>query len=175
MRKKSRKILTPTGFEPASPRLSLRAAHQAILVGKNTVLADNPELTIRHWKGKNPVRIILGSENDFPKNYNIYNNDAKTIFIRGTIKDVLQELYSKNIISVLIEGGADVLQQFIDSNLWNEAHIISSDGEISQKALATSDSKLIKAPEINGKLINTFNLENDTIQILKNPNDLFTA
>ncbi len=153
----------------------MRAEHQAILVGKNTVLSDNPELTVRYTTGKNPVRIVLADEKEIPENYHLFDKQAQTIFINNkNVNAVLKELYNKNIISVLVEGGADVLQQFIESNLWNEAHIITSDEEISQKLLATSDNKLIKSPEITGKLINTIHLENDMIQILKNPDALFT-
>lgn len=155
----------------------LRAAHQAILVGKNTVLADNPELSVRHWKGKNPVRIILGNANDIPTDFNIFNNTAATVLLLAenkqplTIDEILTQLYNKNIISVLVEGGADVLQQFIESNLWNECHIITSDKNLIQHS-ALSIQHYIKAPEIHGDIAKTILLENDTIQILKNTHDL---
>ena len=150
----------------------LRAAHQAILVGKNTVLADNPELTVRNRKGKNPIRIILGDKKEIPNQYHIFDKQAETIFFNDkNINVVLGELYQQKIISVLVEGGADVLQQFIDSNLWNEAHIITSDKNLIQH-LTFNTQHSIKAPKIKGDAINTIQLENDTIQILKNPNAL---
>jgi diaminohydroxyphosphoribosylaminopyrimidine deaminase/5-amino-6-(5-phosphoribosylamino)uracil reductase len=156
----------------------LRAAHQAILVGKNTVLSDNPELNVRHWNGKNPVRIALGNENNIPKDYHIFNTNAASIFLSDadcqplTADNILTQLYHKNIISVLVEGGAAVLQQFIESNLWNEAHVITADKEISEYQCNESKDHLIKAPKIIGDIIHTIQLENDTIQLLKNTHDL---
>ncbi len=156
----------------------LRATHQAILVGKNTILSDNPELSVRHWKGKNPIRIILGNAKEIPEHFNIFNNSAKTVFLSAenkrplTINEILTQLYSKNILSVLVEGGADVLQQFIESNLWNEAHVITADKEINEHQNFMRDENLIKAPEITGDIIQTISLENDTIQLLKNTHDL---
>jgi diaminohydroxyphosphoribosylaminopyrimidine deaminase/5-amino-6-(5-phosphoribosylamino)uracil reductase len=155
----------------------LRAVHQAILVGKNTVLSDNPELNVRHWNGKNPVRIVLGNENNIPNDYHIFNTNAASIFLSNadsqplTVDNILTQLYQKNIISVLVEGGADVLQQFIESNLWNECHIITSDKNLIQHS-TLNIQHYIKAPIITGDLVNTIHLENDTIQLLKNTHDL---
>lgn len=159
----------------------LRAQHSSVIVGKNTVLSDNPELTIRHWKGKNPIRIVLGNKNNIPQDYNIFNSEAETLFIasdnahRLTIDGILEQLFNKNIISFLVEGGADVLQQFIDANAWNEVHVITSDNNISPSLTANNQPPVIKAPEIHGDLTSTIHLENDTIQILKNPNALSIA
>ncbi len=156
----------------------LRAAHQAILVGKKTVLSDNPELSVRHWKGKNPIRIILGNAKGIPADFNIFNNTAATTFLSAenkrplSIHEILTQLYHKNIISVLVEGGADVLQQFTESNLWNEAHVITADKEIGEHESNFSNDDLIKSPEITGDIIHTISLENDTIQLLKNTHDL---
>ncbi|MCC6582735.1 MAG: bifunctional diaminohydroxyphosphoribosylaminopyrimidine deaminase/5-amino-6-(5-phosphoribosylamino)uracil reductase RibD [Chitinophagales bacterium] len=156
----------------------LRAAHQAILVGKKTVLSDNPELSVRHWKGKNPIRIILGNANDIPADFNIFNNTAATVFLSAehkqplSVSEILSQLYHKNIISVLVEGGADVLQQFIESNLWNEAHVITSSDDISRLSTVDCQPNYIKAPEIHGDITKTILLENDTIQLLKNTHDL---
>ena len=155
----------------------LRAEHQAILVGKNTVLTDNPKLNVRHWQGENPIRIVLGNENEIPENYNIFNNEVATFFFHSidhqpsTINTILHQLYQKNIISVLVEGGANVLQQFIDNNLWNEAHIISSDKNLIQH-LTFSIQHSIKAPIITGSLTQSFQLENNFIQLFKNTHDL---
>ena len=156
----------------------LRASHQGILVGKNTVLTDNPDLTVRLCAGKNPIRIILGNENEFPKDYNIFNKEAETVFLSKEEKDkqysaerILENLYKHNIISVLVEGGANTLQQFIDANAWNEAHIVSSEHEMSQ-LVNSNNLKLIKAPLIKGTLTESIALQNNNIQILKNPNAL---
>lgn len=156
----------------------LRSQHQSILVGKNTVLTDNPQLNIRYANGKNPIRIVLGKANDYPNDFYIFNEDAETIFLLNnvlkkiTIEDICKQLYLQNIHSVLVEGGAKTLQQFIDSNLWNEAHIITSNNAIG-KLYATE--KLIKAPIITGNLEQQLSLENNLISIYNNSNDIFTA
>ena len=116
----------------------LRAEHQAILVGRNTLETDNPSLTTRYWNGKNPVRIVLTHSNP-DKHLNIFNDEAPTFVMSGTISDVLRELYVKGIQSVLVEGGRSVLQQFIDQRVWDEAFIEKGDMLI---------SKGIKAPMI---------------------------
>ena len=156
----------------------LRAEHQAILTGKNTVLTDNPKLNVRHWQGKNPIRIVLGDEDGIPKNYHVFNEDAATFFFHSidhqpsTIGTILHQLYQKNIISVLVEGGANVLQQFIDANAWNEAVVITSDEVISQWTMDNGQSTTIKAPIITGSLTQSFQLENNFIQLFKNTHDL---
>lgn len=149
----------------------LRAAHQAILVGKNTVLTDNPALTVRHAAGKNPIRIIVGKSSDIPEDYLVFNDAAETIFLPtannqySTIKEILHQIAAKNIISVLVEGGADILQQFTDSNLWNEAYIITSDEALTDKY---PHADFIKAPVLKGEIVNTTKLVNNTIHHLKN-------
>ncbi len=159
----------------------LRAAHQSILIGKNTVLADDPELNVRYWKGKNPIRIVLGNENNIPNNYHVFDTDSETIFLSNAdgrwsnIDEILNKISNKNIISILVEGGTNILQQFINANAWNEAHVITSSDNINQQSTVDSRPNYIKAPTITGDLVNTIQLENDTIQILKNPNALFTA
>ena len=104
----------------------LRAEHQAILIGRNTLETDNPSLTTRYWKGKNPVRILLTHSNP-DKHLNIFNDEAPTFMMNGTIADVMRELYVKGIQSVLVEGGRSVLQQFIDQHIWDEAFIEKGD------------------------------------------------
>ncbi len=123
-----------------------RSELQSILVGKNTVLNDDPSLTVRAVKGKNPIRIVLDSNNELPKHSNIFNEEAETIVLNtkkesteGTIyfiqiealtpKNILNCLYEKEIQSVLIEGGKKVLQSFIDAELWDEARIITGQSE----------------------------------------------
>jgi len=118
-----------------------RNNHQAILVGKNTIKNDNPSLTVRAVSGKNPIRIILDSNANLTLDYNVFNNEARTIVLNLVKKEtidnveyiklnnlspisILQKLTELNIISVLIEGGAQTLQSFIDANLWDEAAIL---------------------------------------------------
>ena len=124
-----------------------RSEEQAILVGTNTVLEDNPTLTVRNWIGNNPIRIVLDQKKRIPKESPIFDNQAKTILLSATEIDYSKEieiqimdfLFKNEIQSVIIEGGRQTLQTFIDANLWDEARIFK--GAISLK-------KGIKAPKI---------------------------
>ena len=120
-----------------------RSEEQAILVGTKTVLDDNPKLNVRDWKGNNPVRIVIDRKSCISKESYIFDNEVKTILISETKQDseketivyeaidfhfnstrqILDVLYKNKIQSVLIEGGRDTLQRFIDENLWDEARI----------------------------------------------------
>ncbi|MBL4663246.1 MAG: dihydrofolate reductase family protein, partial [Flavobacteriaceae bacterium] len=118
----------------------LRAQEQAILVGTNTVVVDNPSLTTRNWIGPSPVRIVIDQNLRISKKAHIYNQKVKTIFITAMTAENQMNLifeqinFSKNIgsqicdilhqhqlQSLIVEGGAQTLQTFIDANLWDEA------------------------------------------------------
>ena len=156
----------------------LRAENQAILVGKNTILADNPRLDVRLVNGNNPIRIVLGNEENIPKDFNIFNSEIETFFLfenehkKMKIDKIVQQIAGKNIISVLVEGGADVLQQFIDANYWNEAHILTNSRNMKAINKEKNEHKFIKAPIISGTLEQSFTFADDQIQVLKNPNAL---
>ena len=120
-----------------------RSEEQAILVGTNTVIEDNPKLDVRDWTGKNPIRIVLDQNNQIPKESHILDNQVKTIifsdipkatkeenttfesidFKQNLAEQILNVLYKYQIQSVIIEGGSRTLQTFIDENLWDEARV----------------------------------------------------
>ena len=108
-----------------------RSEEQAILVGTQTVLDDNPTLTTRDWSGNNPIRIVLDQNNKISKENHIFDNQAKTISItkedininNNLASEIAAFLFEKNIQSVIIEGGRQTLQTFIDENLWDEVRI----------------------------------------------------
>lgn len=144
-----------------------RAEEHAILVGTNTVIQDNPSLTTRDWMGKNPIRVLIDKENKLSKDYRIFNNEAKTIIInknnidfsKHVGKQICDVLYSKNITSIIIEGGRKTLQTFINENLWDEARVFKGD---------TCFKKGIEAPIISGKKISDTKVSTDTLKIYKN-------
>ena len=130
-----------------------RSEEQAILVGTNTVLNDNPSLTVRDWTGENPIRIVIDKKNDLTTEYNVVNNEAKTKIINNTLinklegntaEQILNLLTENEITSVIIEGGSKTIQTFIDANLWDEARVFVGDIYFKQG---------IKAPVFSGKLI----------------------
>jgi diaminohydroxyphosphoribosylaminopyrimidine deaminase/5-amino-6-(5-phosphoribosylamino)uracil reductase len=134
----------------------LRVENQAILVGYNTVVNDDPELTVREVKGKNPIRIVLDRNSSLNKESKVFNNASETIILNSSDSgSILQTLYSKNIISLLIEGGKKTLQAFIDAELWDEAYIIEGVVDFEDGT---------KAPELNtDKPVHSFHVGKDQI------------
>ena len=156
-----------------------RSEEQAILVGTQTAIDDNPKLNIRDWAGKNPNRIVLDQHNRISKESCIYDNQAKTIifsaipkpnkeenttfesidFKQNLAKQILNVLYKHQIQSVIIEGGSQTLQTFIDENLWDEARVF-----IGNNNFETG----IKAPLLALKNIEKYIIENDILLISRN-------
>lgn len=141
-----------------------RAEEQAILVGTNTVVADNPSLTVRDWSGENPIRVVLDKTSKLSSDFAVFNSEAKTL--RVTSEDIDFEkpiaiqiatlLHKENINSIIIEGGAQTHRTFINENLWDEARIF-----IGKTEFKTG----IKAPQFSGNLISEINIKNDTLKI----------
>lgn len=139
-----------------------RSEEQAILVGAKTVLEDNPSLTTRDWHGKSPTRIVLDTRNNLPQNLAVFNNDAKTLTLHTTDPTkICDALYKEDIQSVIIEGGANTLQAFIDLELWDEARVFTG---------ATFLKKGIKAPVLGTQAAHTSSqdIQGDRLTIFKN-------
>ena len=134
-----------------------RAEEHAILVGTQTVLQDNQSLTVRDWTGQNPIRIVLDKNTVLDNTHTLFNNEAETLRLKETnAKSICDALYKHNITSVIIEGGTKTLQLFIDANLWDEARIFKGNILFSEG---------VKAPVLQGQLMTTNYLENDTLLI----------
>ena len=137
----------------------MRAENQAILVGANTVLLDNPSLTVRNWSGKSPVRIAIDRLGRIPSDFNLMDGSIptlvfsekfrenehnlefiKVVYDEHVLKNILKIVYERNINSVLVEGGATILNSFIEAGLWDEANI-----EISPVRVGDG----VKAPALN--------------------------
>jgi diaminohydroxyphosphoribosylaminopyrimidine deaminase/5-amino-6-(5-phosphoribosylamino)uracil reductase len=105
----------------------LRAQVDAILVGAETVRADNPRLTVRGLRGATqPLRIVLSRSRRLPKDAEIFTDEyaeRTLVFSKEKLHDVLQELGRREVTSVLIEGGGDVLGQALDARLIDEVQI----------------------------------------------------
>lgn len=121
-----------------------RSQEAAILVGTNTAVQDDPSLTNRLWTGPNPVRMVLDSNLRLPALLKLFDQQQKTIVINtikeeengnivyrkikketGTIQAILEIAYREQLQSILVEGGAQLLQSFINAGLWDEARVIS--------------------------------------------------
>lgn len=139
-----------------------RSEEMAILVGGKTVLEDNPSLTTRDWEGKNPIRVVIDTKGNLDNNLTVFNQEAETLVIASTDSQLISEtLYDKGIQSVIIEGGAQTLQHFIDANLWDEARIFKGN---------TSFSKGTKAPQLSQHFLleKTDTILDDTLHYYKN-------
>ncbi len=141
-----------------------RAEEQAILVGTNTVLQDNPSLTVRDWTGNNPIRVVLDKNEELPKNLSVFNSEAETIILKeDTAKSICDTLFTNNINSIIIEGGSKTLQLFIDEGLWDEARLFKGNIEFKTG---------VKAPIFSGTLITEEKILEDTLRIYKNSDQL---
>ena len=102
-----------------------RAENMAIMVGTRTVLLDNPRLLTTHWSGRNPIRITLDRHGVIPADSKLFSKDAHTIVYRENTdwQFVLEDLAKKNIHSILVEGGAILLNHIIQSGIYDEVHV----------------------------------------------------
>lgn len=157
-----------------------RAEEQSILVGTNTVLEDIPSLTVRDWTGKNPIRIVLDRDLKLSNRLQTLNDEAETIMIsdlknseevspkgkniefinwdsKGNFASQIGAvLYKHDINSVIIEGGRQTLQTFIDENLWDEARVFTG---------AIQFKEGVEAPKFTGTLILEQKIMHDTLNI----------
>ena len=103
----------------------MRAENMAIMVGTNTVLLDNPRLLNTHWEGRNPIRVTVDRHNRIPADARILSDDSETIVYRDRTDwpYILRDLASRNIHSILVEGGTTLLTHILESGLWDEIHI----------------------------------------------------
>ena len=147
----------------------MRSREQAILVGVNTVIADNPSLDTREWYGHNPLRVIIDPYLRSPKNFKVWNDLQPTLFLADKqhctfiaekelkntevalidfSADVLPQLckvlYQKQIQSLIVEGGSYTLQEFIKNGLWDEAYIATGKTVLKEGVKAPYFSEGIK-------------------------------
>lgn len=158
----------------------LRSQHMAILIGTNTALFDDPELTTRHWPGQTPVRLVVDKLLRLPASLRLFDGQHPTIVFNllrhrhhynltyyqiaedsNLVHQIVQALYSLKLNSVLVEGGTQLLQSFIDAGLWDEAIVITN------QRLAVGEG--LPAPQLhNHALQKVETLFNDTVHTYTN-------
>lgn len=159
-----------------------RSEEMGILVGTKTVLDDNPSLTTRDFVGKNPVRIYLDTNHKIDASFAITNSESKTICLCAEfpLKPIDQIIYKKidfsnlpaevnricveeNIQSIIIEGGSHTLQQFVDTQLWDEARIFKSDVILNEgiKAVELKRSVQVSAQKIQNNILTYYKNQNN--------------
>ena len=118
-----------------------RAENMAIMVGTNTVLLDNPRLLTSHWAGRNPIRVTVDRHNRIPADARIFSPEAETIVYRDNTdwEFILADLAKRGIHSIMVEGGAQLLQHIIDSGLYDEVDV-----EVGEQTIGDG----VKAPRI---------------------------
>ena len=156
-----------------------RSEEQAILVGTQTIIDDNPSLTVRDWVGINPIRLVIDKENTIDSSYNIFDNQAKTIvfsnkevtsnsdtiqyikvdFDKNSTQAIVDKLFENNIQSIIIEGGRKTIQSFIDAHLWDEARVFIGGINLNEGT---------KAPKINNTIYSKSYLKKDTLLTYRN-------
>ncbi|MDD4514865.1 bifunctional diaminohydroxyphosphoribosylaminopyrimidine deaminase/5-amino-6-(5-phosphoribosylamino)uracil reductase RibD [Massilibacteroides sp.] len=153
-------VLSP----PDSMRLvhKLRAEVNAIMVGTRTAILDNPSLTVRNWIGDSPVRVVIDKTLKIPLSYNLLNGLVPTLvftekeaenrtnveyvtidFKREILAQVLAQLYKRKLLSLLVEGGTTLHNQFLKEGLWDE---------IRMETAAISLHKGVPAPDVRAVL-----------------------
>ena len=157
-----------------------RSEEAAILVGTNTALLDNPALTTRLWPGNNPVRLVIDVDLKLQASLQLFDGKVKTIIFNAnkqeeaemlsyykidkgedTIPQILEALYKLQLQSVMVEGGARLLQSFIDKNCWDEARVITN--------TAMNIAEGINAPILqHQKLIKEEHIQTDKLVYFKN-------
>ncbi|MBN8823636.1 MULTISPECIES: bifunctional diaminohydroxyphosphoribosylaminopyrimidine deaminase/5-amino-6-(5-phosphoribosylamino)uracil reductase RibD [unclassified Spirosoma] len=161
-----------------------RSEEDGIMVGTNTACNDNPQLNTRLWPGKNPVRIVLDRNLILPADLHLFDGSQPTIVyhqsvnrslesepeehnadtalfpldyaITPSLNHTLQDLRQRGIQSVLVEGGAALLQSFMDEGVWDEMRVFRSPGLM---------GKGIKAPVVQGKLVSREQVGKDELSI----------
>ncbi|NVN95818.1 MAG: bifunctional diaminohydroxyphosphoribosylaminopyrimidine deaminase/5-amino-6-(5-phosphoribosylamino)uracil reductase RibD [Bacteroidetes bacterium] len=153
-----------------------RSEESAIMVGTNTALNDNPQLNIRYWKGIQPLRLVIDENLSLPKTLHLFDQQNPTViftakkeeskhnltyqyinFNDNPLRQILNYLYEKKITSVIIEGGKELLQSFIEQGLWDEARVL------------TGNKYFVKgliSPEIKGKIISDEEINKDRLTII---------
>jgi diaminohydroxyphosphoribosylaminopyrimidine deaminase/5-amino-6-(5-phosphoribosylamino)uracil reductase len=156
-----------------------RAQEQAIMVGTNTVLNDNPELTVRLAEGKNPIRVVVDKDLKLKSDSAIFNAAAETLVFTGlektstdklkffkidftekVLEQILSKLTTLNISSIIIEGGTALLQSFINENLWDEARVFINPDKNFGSGIKAPAFDLSKAHQQKSGADNLFTLKN---------------
>lgn len=102
-----------------------RSEHQAIMVGKNTWMIDKPRLDVRMWVGDNPKIYVASSNLTSYERQTIESRGG--VVVSGSVDDILRQVYDDGVQTLLVEGGAQLLQSFIDSGMWDAAYVEKGD------------------------------------------------
>ena len=160
-----------------------RSEEDAVLVGRTTAEKDNASLTVRDWKGRNPVRILISRSGKIDASWNIFDNAAPTLCYTSIaetpetssdlihldaenfIAELMSDLHRRGINSVLVEGGTNTINSFIESGYWDEARIFTA---------PVSFGEGILAPQLTGIKTDEFYSGPDLVEIIRHPDSFFS-
>lgn len=155
-----------------------RSEESAILIGTNTAEFDNPALTVREWTGNQPVRMVIDRTGRLHPELHIFDGKASTWvftekerpdsenlkfitldFSRNILPQLMEELFRRDILSVIVEGGSELLNSFLELNLWDRAFIYTGNQFF---------GKGVEAPHISGEILDFKKLDDCKLHVLKN-------
>ena len=132
-----------------------RTEEAAIMVGTTTALNDDPQLTARRWDGKQPLRIVLDELLRLPPTHHVFDSMAPTLVVNALVEDkrdnitfskiafdenlisnILELLHARNILSLIVEGGARLISSFIAAQLWDEARVFTGNWSLGNGIVA---------------------------------------
>ncbi len=147
-----------------------RTEESAIMVGTTTAVKDNPKLTAHQWIGKNPLRVIVDRQLRIPSDYHLLDHSVPTIVYTEQVKEsehnltfvpisfadnvltqIMSDLFRRHVLSVIVEGGEQLLHSFIRAGIWDEARV-----EIASEWLGEG----VKAPLMHGQIISKEIIDN---------------
>ena len=152
-----------------------RSQEDAVLIGSGTAWYDNPRLNVRDWSGRNPLRVVIDRYLKLGPNQNLFDRTQETICYNLVkqesyenlqyvqlnqnefLPSLIRDLYRRNIQSVIVEGGAQIINSFVKLNLWDEARIF-----ISPQKFGAG----IPAPRVTGVLLNAQKLDKDWLKVM---------
>ena len=154
-----------------------RTEEDAVMIGTNTALYDNPQLNVRDWTGRNPTRVLIDKNLQVPEGAHLFDGTQTTIcynYKKSEVKNLVEfvkldpiddllkislaDLYERKIQSIIVEGGALLLNSFIKEGLWDEARIFRSKKEFGNG---------IEAPHLRGKRISIDKIGEDELIVYR--------
>ncbi len=166
-----------------------RSEEMAILVGTNTALRDNPQLTVRYWNGRNPLRVVLDRKLRLPRALHLFDGSTPTLviagnnlqaatreaefhdipntellqvdFMKGLDGILLSELRKRNVTSLIVEGGTTLLNNFLKNGWWDEARVFVGNQFYRDG---------VKAPELPEGFHYSYRIDECQLHTFRNPN-----
>jgi diaminohydroxyphosphoribosylaminopyrimidine deaminase / 5-amino-6-(5-phosphoribosylamino)uracil reductase len=158
-----------------------RSEEDAVMVGTNTAKIDNPQLSVREWAGRNPVRVVIDRHLRLSQRLALFDHTQPTICYNlvkdevtpnlemiklregNLIKQVIENLYAKKIQSIMVEGGAVLMNSLLEHDLWDEIRVFRATKCFGQG---------IKAPQIRGVLFDREKIQEDELWVYRREDSL---